>query len=44
MPGTEELYEVKELDLWDDPLMRVLFWMACAGFGWLVGWTLGTVA
>jgi hypothetical protein len=35
-------YEVHEYEVWDDWLMRVLFWLAAIGFGWLIGWTLGS--
>ena len=39
--GFVEELEVSHYDVWDDWLMRVLLWLAFAGFGWLVGWLVG---
>lgn len=29
--------------VWHDPLLVLLYWLAFVGFGWIVGWTLGSV-
>ena len=31
-------------DIWQDDILVVLFWMGCIGFGWLIGWTIGSLA
>jgi hypothetical protein len=36
--------ELVVYDIWDDWGMRLIFWLVCSSFGWLIGWTLGAVA
>lgn len=35
--------DIRTYDIWDDPLMNIIFWMAFIGFGWLIGWSLGVM-
>jgi len=28
----------------DEGYLTILFWMVCVGFGWVMGWAIGTMA